>query len=89
MDAVIFHDNIDRFEHVLQEGRVYMVKGAYVSDPKQYKNPIVTCNYQWIFRRDTSVMEEPDDSIPTCRLYFTTTPSSEFHKFLSTKTLIS
>ncbi|XP_057802990.1 uncharacterized protein LOC131018282 [Salvia miltiorrhiza] len=64
LDAVIFHDNIDRFKHVLQEGNVYMVKGAYVSDPKQYRNPIVTCNYQWTFRKDTSMNEEPNDSIP-------------------------
>lgn len=89
LDAVIFHDNIERFKDVLQEGSVYMVKGAYVSDPKQYKNPNVTCNYQWTFRRDTSVMEESDGSIPGCKLNFKTTSSCEFHKFLSTKTLIS
>ncbi|XP_057802848.1 replication protein A 70 kDa DNA-binding subunit B-like [Salvia miltiorrhiza] len=75
LDAVIFHDNIDRFKHVLQEGNVYMVKGAYVSDPKQYRNPIVTCNYQWTFRKDTSVKEEPNDSIPVGGLSFRTTPS--------------
>ncbi|XP_057776390.1 uncharacterized protein LOC130995214 isoform X3 [Salvia miltiorrhiza] len=75
LDVVIFHDNIVRFKHVLQEGNVYMVKGAYVSDPKQYKNPIVTCNYQWTFRKDTLVNEEPNDSIPAGGLSFRTTPS--------------